>query len=187
MTCATPSQTIGPYFKVGLAWLCADDLDMPDTLGQRITIRGRVLDAWGEGVPDALLEFWQADAEGHYWSSEGDPAPARKSFTGFRRVFSDDGGSFSLKTIKPGRVSDPVCGQQAPHINIAVFMRGLLRHLVTRIYFAEESANENDPVLALVPVERRHTLLAKPTGQPDYALDWSVVLGGEQETVFFDW
>lgn len=182
---ATPSQTVGPYFKIGLARLSSNNLASADTSGERITIQGRVLDSNGEPVPDAVIEIWQADAAGKYRTSSD--SHINDGFTGFGRIPTDDAGAFHFTTIRPGGVVEPDGARQAPHINVAVFMRGLLRHLVTRIYFDGNSANEHDPVLSLVPAERRHTLYAKP-GSPDGStLHWNVVLQGEQETVFFDW
>jgi protocatechuate 3,4-dioxygenase alpha subunit len=108
-------------------------------------------------------------------------------FTGFGRTPTDEEGIFRFKTIKPGRVTDLDGALQAPHINVTILMRGLLRHLVTRIYFSGDRGNDNDPVLALVPKERRHTLLARSTSGGSSLLEWNVVLQGEQETVFFDW
>jgi len=182
---ATPSQTVGPFFTIGLTRLCRDNLTTSDMPGERITIQGRVLDANGEPVSDALIETWQADVTGRYCGLE---EIARKtSYDGFGRIPTDEEGVFRFTTIKPGRVRDFNGTKHAPHISVAVFMRGLLRHLVTRIYFAGDRDNDNDPVLTQVPTERRHTLLAKPTSTGGSLLEWNVILQGERETVFFDW
>jgi len=180
---ATPSQTVGPFFTIGLTRLCENNLAKPDVAGERITVEGRVLDANGTPIPDALLEIWQADSAGHYC----DPENADALFTGFGRIPTDTLGEFRFQTIKPGTVVDPAIGKQAPHINVTVLMRGLLRHLVTRIYFAGEAANASDPILALVPASRRETLIAKPTTAGGSTLQWDVIMQGEGETVFFDW
>ena len=127
-------------------------------------IEGQVLDGKGEPVPDALLEIWQ---------------PA----TGFGRARTDSEGAFSFTTVKPGPVPAPDGGMQAPHFNVTVFARGLLRHLVTRMYFPDETeANGADPVLNLVEPARRETLIAKDCGG---VLHFDVRLQGERETVFF--
>ncbi len=182
---ATPSQTVGPYFKIGLTRLYTDCLVTADTPGERITIQGKVLDANGAPVPDAVLEIWQADARGNYCDAENDPN--NPCFTGFGRVPTDEQGNFRFRTIKPGAVNLSDGTRSAPHINVAIFMRGLLRHLVTRIYFADDRLNSADPILSLVPEERRNTLFAMPTSDDPSVLQWSVVLQGEGETVFFDW
>ena len=182
---ATPSQTVGPYFKIGLTRLCSDCLVMADTPGERITIKGRVLDANGDPVPDAVLEIWQADSQGNYYGLEQDLA--HPCFTGFGRIATDESGGFQFVTVKPGPVVQSDGTRMAPHINVTVFMRGLLRHLVTRIYFAGEPLNASDAVLGMVPEERRETLYAKPEAADGSRLKWDVVLQGERETVFFDW
>lgn len=181
----TPSQTVGPYFTIGLTRLCADCLVAADTPGERITIAGKVLDANGIPVPDAVLETWQADAEGKYCDAESNPS--HSFFTGFGRVPTDEQGNFRFQTIKPGAVVQTDGTRSAPHINVAVFMRGLLRHLVTRIYFVDNPLNPADPILSLVPEERRHTLFAVPAPADPSMLQWNVVLQGMGETVFFDW
>jgi len=180
----TSSQTVGPYFHIGLAWLFSASLaDLRDE-GARISIQGRVLDGDGEPVVDAVLEFWQADAEGHYPS--GAVVGRGASFSGAGRVATDETGSFRFKTVKPGRVVAPDGRLQAPHVLVHVFMRGLLRPLVTRIYFADERHDARDFVLDRVPAARRRTLLAMPLAGLRDEFEWNVVLQGEGETVFFD-
>jgi protocatechuate 3,4-dioxygenase, alpha subunit len=168
----TVSQTVGPFFHVGLVWLFSDRIVRDDAPGRRISIQGRVLDGDGAPVPDALLEIWQA-AEG---SSAG----------GFARVPTDDNGGFRFSTVKPARLPAPGGGLQAPHLSVAVFMRGLLRQLWTRIYFADELTNDQDPVLRRVPEDRRGTLIAHPIDDGPDAFEWNVVLQGEDETVIFE-
>jgi protocatechuate 3,4-dioxygenase, alpha subunit len=185
MTGATPSQTVGPYFKIGMTRLYATDLAARGVKGEHISIEGRVLDANGEPVPDAMIEIWQADGEGRYCTQEYDTE--NPGFTGFGRTPTDENGFFQFKTVKPGRVTALDGSSQAPHINVAVFMRGLLRHLVTRIYFEGDPMNENDQVLRLVPHARRNTLYATAASPGHSTFTWNVKLQGEQETVFFDW
>lgn len=184
---ATTSQTVGPYFRIGMNWLFKDDLAGPGALGERIVIVGRVLDADGQGVSDAVLELWQADAQGKYAHPEGQQEKsAQPAFQGFGRVPTAEDGSFRFTTIKPGAVPGPDGKLQAPHIAVSVFMRGLLRRLVTRIYFPGEPANASDFALNLVETGRRGTLIAKRSEQHAGNLEWDVVLHGPDETVFFD-
>ena len=173
---ATTSQTVGPYLHIGLTWLITEKLAPAGVPGQRVTLRGRVLDGDGQPVNDALVEIWQADSRGKYGG---------KRFRGFGRSATDDKGEFRFHTIKPGRVPGLDGKPQAPHILVVVFMRGQLKHLVSRIYFPDEPANAKDAVLALVPKERRATLIARKTGKPG-VLEWDVILQGRDETVFFD-
>jgi protocatechuate 3,4-dioxygenase alpha subunit len=187
----TPSQTVGPYFKYGLtpdgeyAWNDAftGNLVTPDTSGERIRIEGKVYDGDGKIVPDCMLEIWQADAQGRFSDPQDKRALPNSSFKGFGRVGTNKEGGYAFDTIKPGQVADPDGKPQAPHILLAVFARGMLLHLYTRIYFDGEAANAADPVLALVPADRRATLIAKKSGAA-YVLD--IHLQGDKETVFFE-
>ena len=179
----TGSQTVGPFFRIGMARLFREELAEPEISGERVTIHGRVLDGHGAGVPDAQIEIWQADALGKYSETEKvEPA----GFRGFGRVPTNDRGAFRFTTIKPGSVGGPHGAVQAPHLVALVFMRGLLRHLVTRIYFGDEAANSSDPVLKLVPVERRNTLIAERENTGAGTFAWNICLQGDNETVFFD-
>jgi protocatechuate 3,4-dioxygenase alpha subunit len=189
----TPSQTVGPFFKYGLtptgeyAWNDAftNSTLTADVTGDRIRIEGRVLDGDGVVVPDAMLEIWQADAQGRYADPQDKRALPHASFRGFARCGTDKDGNYSFDTVKPGAVPDPDGKPQAPHIVLAVFGRGMLRHLYTRIYFSDEAGNSADPVLNLVPADRRATLIAvREAGKPVYRLD--LRLQGGDETVFFD-
>ena len=177
---ATTSQTVGPYLHIGLTWLITEKLAPAGVPGKRVTIQGSVLDGDGKPVNDALVEIWQADSRGKYGG---------KRFRGFGRSATDDMGAFRFHTIKPGRVPAHAGYEpgklQAPHILVVVFMRGQLKHLVSRIYFPGEPANAKDPVLALVPKERRATLIARKSGKAG-VLEWNVILQGRDETVFFD-
>jgi len=184
---ATSSQTVGPYFSIGLDTLNCDQLAGPAVAGRRITIHGRVLDGDGQPVPDALIETWQADAQGKYAHPEDGPQSAgRAGFTGFGRIPTDRDGCFRFSTIEPGPVPGPDGTTQAPHILVSVFMRGLLNRLVTRIYFPGNPHNGKDFVLSLVDPARRSTLIAKPAPPDEGAFEWNVILQGEDETVFFD-
>jgi protocatechuate 3,4-dioxygenase alpha subunit len=190
----TPSQTVGPYFAYGLTGdqygfqmkgISGSAMAPADIAGERIRIEGVVRDGHGEPIPDALIEVWQADAQGRY-AHPADPRGSNAAFKGFGRMGTgtDPQRRFVFDTIKPGRVD----GRQAPHINVIVTMRGLLNHLFTRIYFSDEAAaNAADPVLQSVPTERRPTLIAErrdtQTG-PVYRFD--IHMQGPNETVFFD-
>jgi protocatechuate 3,4-dioxygenase alpha subunit len=184
---ATTSQTVGPYLHIGLTWLITEDLAPSGVAGERISIEGRVIDGDGKPVNDALVEIWQANANGKYAHPlDRQAKPLEKGFRGFGRSATDDQGRFRFRTIKPGRVPGPDGRLQAPHIAVNVFMRGQLKQLVTRVYFPDESANAEDAVLALVPTDRRNTLIAKKASGKSGALEWNVILQGREETVFFD-
>jgi protocatechuate 3,4-dioxygenase alpha subunit len=190
---ATTSQTVGPYFKIGLSWLYRDTLLSEGVSGERITIQGRIFDGDGVPVPDAILEVWQANAQGKYNHPEDtQDKPLELGFTGFARVPVNAEGVFRFATIKPGPVPGPDGKEQAPHLQVSIFMRGLLRRVVTRIYFPDEPRNGTDFILNLVEAGRRSTLIAKKTAQKStketgsITLEWNVILQGPEETVFFD-
>lgn len=182
---ATTSQTIGPYLRIGLEWMVIEDLAPAGVAGERVRIEGRVLDADGKPVNDAAVEIWQANSQGRYASPEDErDAPLEGAFRGYGRSLTDDAGAFRFRSIKPGRVPGPDGKLQAPHLLVTVFMRGLLKQLVTRMYFPDDPANADDPILARVPAERRGTLIARRRGD---VLEWNLVLQGRDETVFFDY
>jgi protocatechuate 3,4-dioxygenase alpha subunit len=159
----------------------------PDTSGDRIRITGKVFDGDGQPVPDCMLEIWQADAQGRFADPQDKRALPNATFRGFGRCGTDANGDYAFDTIKPGSVPDPDGKPQAPHILVAVFARGMLLHNYTRIYFDGEAGNAGDPVLALVPADRRPTLIASPkpgNGSAVYRFD--IRLQGDNETVFFD-
>lgn len=184
---ATTSQTVGPFFSIGLTRLKKVDLAGPGVSGERITIAGRVLDGDRKPVSDAMIEIWQANSHGKYAHPEDDQKkPLEPGFQGFGRIPVDENGKFSFTTIKPGAVPGPNGKLQAPHIAVSVFMRGLLRRLMTRIYFPDEPANAGEFVLNLVEPERRATLIAKKSVKQIGTLEWNVILQGPDETVFFD-
>jgi len=183
----TTSQTVGPFFKIGLEWLNRDNLVNEGVSGERVTIQGRVFDGDGVPVPDAILEIWQANAHGKYDHPEDTQnKPLEPGFKGYGRVPVSAEGVFRFVTIKPGPVPGPNGKEQAPHLAISIFMRGLLKRLVTRMYFPDDTRNANDPILNLVEPERRPTLIAKKTAGSPGTLEWNVVLQGPDETVFFD-
>jgi protocatechuate 3,4-dioxygenase alpha subunit len=182
---ATASQTVGPFYRIGLEHLYVADLAPSAAAGDKLAIHGRVVDGDGKPVNDAILEIWQADAHGKYaHPDDTQDKPLTPGFKGFGRVPTDENGVFRFTTVKPGSVAGPRGMPQAPHLLVAVFMRGLLIHLVTRIYFPEDIANATDPVLNLVPAERRSTLIATKSND---GLEWNVNLQGQGETVFFDY
>jgi protocatechuate 3,4-dioxygenase, alpha subunit len=181
---STPSQTVGPFFAIGLPWDAGPLVVPPDTPAA-IRIRGTVYDGAAAAVPDSLIETWQADPDGRFADLHGyGERSTLPGFRGFGRCGAEDGdGTFELVTVKPGPVAWPGGGMQAPHIDVSVLARGMLHRCVTRIYFADEpEANASDPVLRSVPAERRDTLLASPQ-DGGYAFD--VRLQGPDETVFF--
>jgi protocatechuate 3,4-dioxygenase alpha subunit len=183
---ATPSQTVGPFFHFGLA----DNaqlgcLVLADTKGERIHLKVRVFDGDGNPVPDALVEIWQADADGHY-VRPSDPSTALTppGYCGFGRLPTSASGECVFETIRPGRVQGPGGVLQAQHINVCLFARGLLRQLYTRIYFAGDDGLDTDAVLALVPETRRQTLIARSEITGEWLFE--IHLQGVAETVFFD-
>lgn len=194
MSNITPSQTVGPYFKYGLtpgndyAWNDAfgNDLVTVDISGERIRIVGQVFDGDGKIIPDSMLEIWQADAQGRFADPQDARAMPNAAFKGFGRCGTDAKGGFEFRTIKPGPVPGPGGKPQAPHILLAVFARGMTQQAITRIYFHDEAANMVDPILALVPADRRATLIAKREQGDIVTYRFDVHLQGDRETVFFD-
>jgi len=182
----TVSQTVGPFFSIGLCPHTPNNLVPANAAAAEIlTVRGRVLDGDGQGVPDAILEIWRADQSRKYEATESDCDPSGVP-AGFARIPTNEGGEFEFQTLKPGTIAASTGEAHAPHLAVLIFMRGLLRHLVTRIYFPQEQANEHDPVLRAVPAERRSTLVATAAISNNSELCWNVYLQGEAETVFFE-
>jgi len=187
----TPSQTVGPFFAYGLtpngkySWNDAftNNLLTPDVSGDRIRVEGFVYDGDGANVPDAMLEIWQADAQGRFSDPQDSRGLTNSSFKGFGRCGTGAEG-YSFETIKPGAVPGPDGKPQAPHIVLAIFGRGMTMQSMTRIYFDDEPSNASDEVMALVPEDRRNTLVAKKTAPGVYRFD--IYLQGDNETVFFD-
>ncbi len=184
----TASQTVGPFFSIGLERLCNENIVAGDAAGERIAVEGRVIDGDGMPVPDAVLEIWQADARVIYpRNGERADSSAGKGLCGFGRVATNERGEFRFVSVKPGSASDTEGREHAPHLLVSIFMRGLLTRLMTRIYFPDEPRNANDLVLGLVSAERRDTLIAKATDRAAGSFQWNVILQGTDETVFFEW
>lgn len=182
----TASQTVGPYVAIGFEQQAVPDVAPAGVAGERVTITGAIYDGDGKPVDDGVIETWQANAYGKYAHPDDTQEKLlEENFRGFGRVLTDAQGGFRLTTVKPGKVAGPDGKEQAPHITVVIFMRGLLKHLMTRIYFPDDTANAADPVLNLVPAARRATLVAAK--QPDGTLRWDVHLQGPKETVFFDY
>jgi protocatechuate 3,4-dioxygenase, alpha subunit len=209
----TPGQTLGPFFHQGLLrtknWfqvprVCEDAVDVINhvlvderTPGKRLRLSGNVYDGQGEPVSDALIELWQADALGRYQHPlqaslqpggpvSGGPIDDGPAFRGFGRAATDPSGAFFFVTIKPGRVPGARGSVQAPHFNLIIGARGLARHAFTRVYFEDDAELAHDPVLSLVPAERRPTLIAAPVGTSTSDYRFDIHLQGENETVFFE-
>ena len=167
----TPSQTVGPFFH---DCLLRDGARrggiIADTGGPAIRVGGRVIDGDGVGVPDAVLEVWQRE-----W---------------FARLGTDEGGRFSFETVRPAPLPFDRTTMQAPHLSVAIFARGLMNHLYTRIYFEDDAATATDPILRHVPETRRATLVAVAAVGAGHSLTRSyrfdIILQGDGETAFFD-
>ncbi len=184
----TPSQTVGPFFHFCLTSeeCSVSRIAGPEAEGERVKLTVCVTDGDSLLLDDSMIEIWQADAAGKYNHPDDNQNKAcDPRFLGFGRMGTGDDGCCQFETIRPGTVPGPGNSVQAPHLNVAVFARGMLKQLYTRIYFAGDPANEHDPVLALVPPERRETLMAQPAA-PAGAWRFNVRLQGDQETVFFD-
>jgi len=178
----TASQTVGPFFAIGLTWPDGPHVVEPDNPAA-IVIHGAVFDGDGKPIPDAVVETWQADSEGRYPHPD-DPRGGETNFRGFGRSGTSEMGGWAITTIKPGQVAGPNGSLQAPHIEVSVFARGLLQRVVTRIYFPdEEAANAADPVLASLPATAASETLIAHESDEGYRFD--IHLQGEHETVFF--
>ena len=188
----TPSQTVGPFFALpgGLPWPDGPEA-VPETTPGAFVLHGSLLDGAGEPVPDGLLEIWQADEQGRFThpndprhdATANDAGAGGPKFAGFGRCATDAEGHFWFRTVKPGPLPTPDGATEAPHVNVTVLARGMLRRVVTRLYFPDEmSANAADPVLSTVDSSRRHTLIARTT---ESGLRFDVRLQGHDETVFF--
>ena len=170
------SQTVGPFFGIGLTYLIDRSLAVHTGKAGAIEIRGKVLDRDGVPVPDGMLEFWGADAS---------ESPNKNAYpSGFTRSFTDADGNFCAQISRPVALPFEGGRMQSPHVLVLIFARGLLRHLVSRVYFGDER-NESDPVLLGISDERRHTLIAQCEGRNSFR--WNVILQGSDETVFFAW
>jgi protocatechuate 3,4-dioxygenase, alpha subunit len=183
-----PSQTVGPYFQIAMTGpRMISRIAGPKAKGERLKLVCTVFDAQGVPVPDGAIEIWQANAEGKYnHPSDKQDKPIDPNFLGFGRQSTDDDGMCTFETIRPGRVPGWKGRQQAPHLEVSVMARGVLKRLATRIYFADDPANDADPALALVPSARRGTLIAQPIPGEPGAWRHDIHLCGKKETVFFD-
>ncbi|MGB8325322.1 MAG: protocatechuate 3,4-dioxygenase subunit alpha [Candidatus Acidiferrum sp.] len=184
---ATTWQTIGPFFSIGLQRGYVTEVAGPGVVGERITIEGRVFDGDGLPIPDAVVEIWQANSYGRYAHPE-DPQdkPLDRGFLGYARIPTGENGGFAFKTIKPGSVCVPGEKPQAPHLLVGLMMRGLLRRVVTRMYFPNEPLNDTDEILQRVEAARRGTLLLVPDGTKPGVYRWDIHMQGDAETVFFE-
>ena len=184
----TPSQTVGPFFKPALVRSGQESLITTGSRGERVTIEGRVLDGDAAGVSDAMIELWQANADGRYdHPDDSQEKLLDPNFHGFGRAATDERGRFRFYTIKPGPVPGSGNILQAPHINVSIFARGLLKRLVTRIYFPDEPLNAADVVLNSVAPERRSTLIARiESAERQAVLRFDIILQGANETVYLD-
>jgi protocatechuate 3,4-dioxygenase alpha subunit len=174
------SQTVGPFFCIGLDYLIDRAPTLHTDMAGRIEIRGRVLDRDGASVPDAVLEFWAPQTT--VSTPDQDTFPP-----GFRRTATDIDGNFAVAVMRPTAVPLEDGRMQAPHMLVLIFARGLLRHLLTRIYFENEPGNTADTVLQQIPAERRATLIAQLKSHQTNSYQWDVRLQGQDETVFFAW
>jgi protocatechuate 3,4-dioxygenase, alpha subunit len=182
----SPFQTVGPYFGIFLRGRVPLVMVTPETRGERISIEGVLYDGAGAPIPDGLVEIWQADAEGRY-AHPDDPqgTAADPTFYGYGWRHTGEAGEFRFDTVKPGRIPAAAGGQQAPHILVSVMGRGILYRFITRLYFDDEAAaNDEDAILLLVPEARRPTLIARSIAPGQYRFD--IRLQGANETVFFD-
>jgi len=183
----TTWQTVGPFFQIGMERLYQADIAGEGVTGERIRIDGRLVDGEGLPIPDAVIEIWQANSYGKYaHPDDKQDKPLEQRFRGFGRIATDDDGYFRFSTIKPGITPGPNGTAQAPHLVVRLMMRGLLRGLVTRAYFADDPRNNTDPVLQLIEPERRSTLMLKPSPEDATLLRWTIHMQGENETVFLD-
>ncbi len=192
----TASQTAGPYVHIGLtpnaceiSGVYPEDLGISmvneKTRGERITVKMRLIDGANAIVKDALIEIWQADADGLHNSPSEMRGSADPNFTGWGRQASDENGVFTFETIKPGRTPFPDGRFQAPHISLWIVARGINLGLQTRMYFGdEEAANAEDPILTRLEHQNRVPTLIAPRSGDTYSFD--IYLQGDRETVFFD-
>jgi protocatechuate 3,4-dioxygenase, alpha subunit len=182
----TPSQTVGPFFLDALVHRGDEVIARLGLVGEQIVVEGRVLDAEGNAVGDAVLEIVQCDSAGRYIKADGELRET-SGFTGFGRAATDGTGTFRFTTIHPGVVCAEDGSTEAPHLDMMVFARGLLKPLVTRIYFAGDARNKHDAVLAKIPEGRRATLEARRDDKGGASFwHFDVRLQGSDETVFFD-
>ena len=184
----TPSQTVGPFFHIGLSEkpTAAPEVVRPDH-PDAIRVWGTVFDGAGEPIDDALVEIWQANQAGRYAHPEDtrEEIPLEPGFRGFGRCPTDFQGRFEFVTVKPGPVPGPGGRMQAPHLELGLFARGLLKRASTRVYFPDEAeANAADPVLAAIEDPADRTRLVAVEESPGLRFD--IHLQGDRQTAFFD-
>jgi protocatechuate 3,4-dioxygenase alpha subunit len=181
----TPSQTVGPYFHIGIDGFIGNELVEPGR-PDAVRLFGTVRDGEGVAVVDAMIEIWQANSAGRYAHPEDvrEEIPLEEGFDGFGRTCTNDDGRYEFVTVKPGPVPGLGGTTQAPHVDVSVFARGLLKRLVTRVYFPDEAeANDADPLLsAIADPEARASLVAV---EEDGGLRFDINLQGDRETTFF--
>ncbi|MFF2242612.1 protocatechuate 3,4-dioxygenase subunit alpha [Arthrobacter sp. NPDC058130] len=176
----TPGQTVGPFFGYALPYAKDRELLSPGSPGS-IRLQGTVYDGAGHPIPDAILEIWQADGDGNVPQRTGSLVRDGYTFTGFGRTAVGNTGTFTFTTVNPG----PTEAGAAPFIAVAVFARGLMNRLFTRVYLPEdEAALAQDRLLSSLDPDRRRTLIARR--DPDGGLNWDIRLQGDGETVFLD-
>lgn len=184
----TASSTVGPFLHLGLTEKhSVTGLASAECKGERISLRCQIFDAEGVPVNDAMIEIWQADSRGRY-AHPDDPrgSETEPGFRGFGRAASDVNGWCEFETVMPGQVPGPEGKFQAPHVNVAIYARGILQQLYTRVYFGGDPLNREDPVLMLIPEARRETLMAQANSVRPHEWLFEIRLRGENETVFFD-
>jgi len=179
MITRTPSQTIGPFFHVGLKWDDGHKVQFAGT-GERITLTGRVFDGAGAPIDDALIETWQADPSGNV-PATGDAERA----CGYSRVATDATGEYRIDTLMPGACKGARGENFAPQINVTIFARGLLKPVRTRVFLVPQDAIKNDP-LAQAAGDRAQTLVASRDARDSNVWRWDVRLQGKDETVFIE-
>ncbi len=181
----TPSQTVGPYLHIGLLGGPFTNRLVDESDPRAIHVRGVLLDSAGVPIPDGLIEVWQANAAGRYAhpADDREVVPIEDGFTGFGRSGTEVNGQFEFVTVKPGQVPWLDGRNQAPHLVFGVFARGLLKRVVTRMYFPdEEAANAEDPVLLGLDPQQRATLVSQPE---EDGVRFNIVLQGDRQTTFF--
>ncbi|MBV1868096.1 MAG: protocatechuate 3,4-dioxygenase subunit alpha [Marinosulfonomonas sp.] len=186
MTTESVWQTVGPFFHEALPWEGGENMADASSKGAHIRLVITVTDGNGDLVPDGMFELWQADSFGSFDHPEDDRGQeSDASFSNFGRIVIDKDNRFVVNTIIPGRVPGQGNSLQAPHINVAFFARGIVRRLISRIYFEGQGANDEDPLLNSIDAERRPTLMARQSKTDPSEWHWNLALQGDEETVFF--
>jgi len=180
------SQTVGPFFEIGLQYLIDRTPAVPPNEEGWVEVRGKVVDGDGTPVPDAMLEFWTPQPLSQATDQDSQGSHHDGFPVGFRRTATDPAGNFAVTLAMPAPLALPDGSLQAPHLLVLVFARGLLRHLLSRMYFEDAPGNANDLVLQQLPADRRASLIAQREGA-EAGYRWNIVLQGAAETVFFAW